>query len=259
MALFGTYLCYLGSIDLLKSSGSKLVQIHDQQVRTPSTRMSLLPLIPQADLQSPYGDLGLLPPEIRANIYALVFAEGSTALARSSKALHADTWDALHRYGIFRAHIQSASEDWGGCHMHRKHFKNVQNVHIRITPSSPYSPPPWWELRPHSRFLTRSVRIMHAFVNAIEKPKTCRIQINRLNSLVRVTLTLEAFTWLRNFERVDVELSPGPSPWNRYEFDDKAIDIIRDVLCPKDKSERSPEVTVVQMDREIDVGSLTWM
>ena len=55
---------------------------------------------------SPFGSLTILPKEIREMIYATVFAAGSVALTRVSKAFHEDTRRALEHHGVYRVLIE---------------------------------------------------------------------------------------------------------------------------------------------------------
>lgn len=215
--------------------------------------MSPLQSVLRSASLSPYGDLGLLPPEIRAMIYALVFAAGRTALARSSKALHAETWDALHRYGALCVHVNSDFEDWDGSGWHWEYLKHVQNVRIRV--SLPFGRA--FELEPDSKLIRGPLEILSRLVKAIEKPKMCHVQVCAITSSGFTWDLLRAMVWMRNFERVDVEVfdlrkNTGGVLSKMFDHGGKKADnAIRRVLCPNKNSKKKPKVAVVRIDTDI--------
>ena len=218
------------------------------------------PPITQSTSPSAYGDLGLLPPEIRTMIYAPVFASGSTALTRTSKALHKETWDALHRCGVYRVHINSDFEDWQGSDMVGKYLKNVQNVYLRITSSSNF-PPRWYNMDSDAK--PDQLLALHRLVEAIEKPRTCRVQILMAITIPFLWKTVSAITWLRDFERVDVEFLDHimrPSLPDLYFVDDRVVEMsvkfVRWVADTNEESGEKRKVRMVYMDRDIDLHSL---
>ena len=191
-------------------------------------------------------------------IYAIVFAAGSTALARTSKALQAETRDALHRYGVYRVHISSNPENWPGSSLDRNYLKNVQNVHLRITPPLGF-PFDWFNLNAEVELVGGPLKTLNRLVEAIEKPKTCHLQLATATTPAFLSHTLEAIR-LRQFERVHVELVklwngiPRASSGLCY-FADEAIDIVRYMLGPKERSDKTPKVTVVHVNRDGNLHS----
>ncbi|KAL8788372.1 MAG: hypothetical protein Q9195_007330 [Heterodermia aff. obscurata] len=212
---------------------------------------------------SPFGALSLLPPEIRTILYGLVFASGNTALARTSNALHADTWAALHRYGVYRLNIDPDCWDWRDPNpVFQKCPKDVQNVDIRITPP----PDDLWHWYKSSKKLSRVSRaivlgplmVLDGLVDAIEKRRFCRVQFTMATDTDFFRDTLKDMTWLGDFERVDVELvssrkekSKMLGPCSAYQ----AVHIVKLELGGKEKEEGRPKVTVVYVDRDDDTGS----
>ncbi|CAF9936494.1 MAG: hypothetical protein HETSPECPRED_010350 [Heterodermia speciosa] len=59
---------------------------------------------------SPYGSFGILPIEIRELIYGPVFAAGSVAVTRASKAFYEDTKRALYVHGVYRVPVRYTCE-----------------------------------------------------------------------------------------------------------------------------------------------------
>ena len=201
--------------------------------------------------QSPYGNLGLLPPEIRAMIYALVFSAGSTALTRTSKALHAETQDTFHRYSVFRVYLDSYFE-----YPHRrrmsnsdlKYLKNVKNVRIRITPPIDFSSH-WFYKETYWKTQSGLLKILRQFAEAMDKPKMCRVQFDGQTTVPFMWEIFDAMDWLHDFERVDVELSA-----KKRHLEYQSVDMIRQKLRPKEGSEGKPTVTVFDAD-DIDLNS----
>ena len=88
------------------------------------------PAVSHSSPPSPHGTLDTLPPELRNSIYALVFSAGYTALAQTSKSMHAvsrsriilpaqlpdnvqrmqDTQEAFRRHSVWRVHIDDLTE-----------------------------------------------------------------------------------------------------------------------------------------------------
>ena len=196
-------------------------------------------------------------------IYPAVFAAGSTALARASKALQAETWDALHRYGVWRVNIEADSEKWESGRIHHRYLTDVQTVHIRIIPPVLVSPNLWDEMNPDPMLLYRSLEALHRLVEWIHKPRTCRIQFTMAITSRFVSETLRRFAWwLSVFESVDVEFVS-------YEKDDccllligyyhyicdKAVEILLHSLCQEEEPEENwkTKVTVAFVNNDIDL------
>ena len=203
-------------------------------------------------------------------IYALVFAAGSTALARTSKALQAETWDALHRYGVYRMHISSDLEDWyrvhisagpedrQGSRMDCNYLKNVQNVHLRITAPVGF-PFDWFNLGSEVEIVGGPLKTLNRLVKAIEKPKTCHVQLTTITTAAFLSHTLEAIRF-RDFERLNVELFKfwhgiPRAPSGLYYSDDEVIDIVSHMLGPKEGLDKTPKVTVVLVNKDIKLHS----
>ena len=68
----------------------------------------LQPKTPDPRSPSPRGLFGKLSREILNQIQQSVFTAGQTALTRTSKAMHADTKEALSRYGVYRLTVEFA-------------------------------------------------------------------------------------------------------------------------------------------------------
>ena len=99
--------------------------------------------------QSPFGSFGILPKEIRELIYVPVFAAGSVALTRASKAFYEDTKRALYVHGVYRVPVTYTCElddpqgddRWPSWHWEcpmRKTFPDhfiakVQNLQVSIS------------------------------------------------------------------------------------------------------------------------------
>ena len=204
--------------------------------------MSTLQSIPLFTSQSLYGDLGLLPSEIRAIIYALVFSAGSRALARTSKALHAETQDAFHRYSVFRLYVDPYFEYEDGIRKYnrcRTYLKNVQNLRIRITPPRGF-PYHWFYEVTNSKAGSGPLKMLRQYAEAMDEPKTCRVQFDETIAQPFLWEMFDAMDWLRDFERVDVELMRS----NGYSKDE-GVETVRQRLRPKEGSEGKPTVTVV--------------
>ena len=70
----------------------------------------LQPKTPDPPSPSPRGLFGKLSRELLDQIYQSVFTAGKTDLTRTSKAMHADTKEALSRYGVYRLTIVFAKK-----------------------------------------------------------------------------------------------------------------------------------------------------
>ena len=175
---------------------------------------------------SPLGDFAQIPQEVRELIFAPVFAHGSVALTRASKALHESTKRSLYRYGVYRIHIKSKIITWNnGWFEEGWEFGSeaqgivpyaliakVQNLEIRTT--FRYTLPD--DLSPAA--LTRDElaasfhndhcrKIIGRLAAAMDSAKHCHIQLTR-RALKHIWDERMRGVWsLAEFESVTVELT----------------------------------------------------
>lgn len=183
----------------------------------------------------PLGDFAQLPQEVRELIYAPVFAGGSVALTRASKALHESTKRSLYRYGVYRIHIKSKIIIWdNGWFDEGWEFGSeaqgivpydliakVQNVEIRTT--VPYtllddiSPPLTRDEIAASLNNDRCGKIIGRLAAAMDSAKHCHIQLTR-RALKHIWNERMRGLWsLAEFESVTVQLTDDyHQRWLRY-------------------------------------------
>ena len=184
---------------------------------------------------SPLGDFAQLPQEVRELIFAPVFAHGSVALTRASKALHESTKRSLYRYGVYRIHIKSKITTWNnGWFEEGWEFESeaqgivpydliakVQNLEIRTTVTYTLlydiSPPLTRDDIDASLNNDRCGKIIGRLAAAMDNAKHCHIHLTRQTLNFIWTEKTRGLWSLAEFESVTVELTDNyHQRWIRY-------------------------------------------
>ena len=124
---------------------------------------------------APYGNMSILPKEIRSFIYAFVLAGGDMALTRTSRHFYMDTKEALAKHGACHVKINRSKI---GHVFHtfirppKKHRVKAQNLNLRIKMfGSHASTPDPTEGYPWLRY------IFQGLVSCMKGLKSCDITI----------------------------------------------------------------------------------
>ena len=192
----------------------------------------LQPKTPDPPSPSPRGLFGKLSREILNQIYQPVFAAGKTDLTRTSKAMHADTKEALSRYGVYRLTIEFAREsenppyykyslkdpNYGLYHTERQachllhprpgeFLANVRRLSLSVVLRSP-------SLGRAIRYPCISSGILNQvlcdIVGTMRQPTHCRISLQLRRYRKILPEMFAALKQLRCFQSVDVELCHAP-------------------------------------------------
>ena len=185
---------------------------------------------------SPLGTIGKLPLEVRNMVYGFVFAAGQTALARTSKDLHADTETALFQYGVLKVDLEFKAyvQIWSWTYLEAPSpalLARIRNLQVNIknasgqmssarailsAPQSAVSVTPPTSLDAVATTLEapRLGAILRRFMDPVENPRHCTF-VFRLGggpALHEYALCDHGGLWLavRRFKNVVFKLRKGP-------------------------------------------------
>ena len=237
------------------------------------------------DPPSPYGLFGKLPREIRDPIYQYVFRSSETALARTSKAMHADTKEALIRHAAYHLTIEFARIHYPLITPYRYEYtlKTFDYRQYSTEHQTYYlSHPRPGAFLVNVRFLNvsvvlempspdRSLRyprissgvldlVLWDVVRTMRQPTHCRISLQLRRYRKVLPESFAALKQLRCFQSVEVLLCHAPwETWNRLpgegprdwwypENTEVAVEAVRSYLRPKRAGMAGPAVRIIRRD-----------
>ena len=156
---------------------------------------------------TPTGSLGKIPKELRDVVYGMVFAAGKTTLLRASKALWADSKDALFKHAVYRTVMEYDDVHniyrWDRFRRLRpSNLTNIQNIHVVIR---------WFiddEDSDRCFSCYSQEKILNGLIGSMQNTKSCKLSfaVRNLAHLREKSDALESMVQLRAVEKVDVAI-----------------------------------------------------
>ena len=196
---------------------------------------------------TPLGVFAQLPQEVREMIYAPVFADGSVALTRASKAFRESTKRCLYQHGVYRVHVDPTTILGGNNLIPNDYIPKAQNLHIRVA-----------SLHPHAMYgcllaydRVHYNKVIGWLARVLKKHKHCHLQLTREALCIFKYQFIKGMRALKIFESITVEIiEEYERKWLRYlneprKKNDNELAKIK-LLLRLEEGEKGPRLNIIR-------------